>query len=88
MLVALLADEQRIQSESKAREADYKAKLDALRIAGHIYRQTLHQRLHSHLSITHYLLNTLQPSLNRSKLYKNSPSLTVTLKQPFLAFGY
>ena len=36
MLVALLADEQRIQSESKAREADYKAKLDALRIAGHI----------------------------------------------------
>jgi hypothetical protein len=36
MLVALLADEQRIQSESKSREADYKAKLDALRIAGHI----------------------------------------------------
>ena len=36
ILVALLADEQRIQSESKSREADYKAKLDALRIAGHI----------------------------------------------------
>jgi hypothetical protein len=36
MLVALLADEQRIQLESKSREADYKAKLDALRIAGHI----------------------------------------------------
>ena len=36
LLIALLADEQRIQAESKARETDYKAKLDALHTAGFI----------------------------------------------------
>ena len=36
ILVTLLAEEQRIQSESEARAKDIKTKLDALRIAGHL----------------------------------------------------